>query len=86
MSDQDWRIRIDTAFPPGADLAADRRQRLTDELVETLGAPTLVIGADGTTRPTWTLEAPQDFLEELCRVHNARRGWVLVESEGGETD
>jgi hypothetical protein len=73
---------------PDWESAFERHERLHQALREALGAPVLVTDPDdGITRPTWTLEVPEDALEALCRAHNTALGWELVaDSEGGQAD
>jgi hypothetical protein len=86
MSD-DWTTRVDDAFDAQSEATASQHERFTAELERTLGQPTLVTdAADGVTRPTWTIEMPDDELERLCAEHNARLGRFLDDSEGGLTD
>jgi hypothetical protein len=71
----------------GLDEVAERHERITDELNRVLGEPELVTDTDdGITRPTWTLEVPYDELECICAASNARMGYVVDDSEGGESD
>jgi hypothetical protein len=66
---------------------ADRQERVNDELQRTLGEPALVTDpVDDITRQTWTVEVPMDELERICRESNARMGYVVDTSEGGESD